>query len=481
MATSERRSIPFGAQFSPEQTPLPTLLDLVGKFSGDESRLNAAIQTTFFGRSDADEYNRWKLADNTLLALRDYGLLGEDKATPTELGSALIEMRSRESLLYETFAKHILLHRNGLAFVRAIQDELKSGRDLSLDTLPRVLKRRGLHVPPTGTHVSAMKGWLKQAGVFTGGRTSYDVDDDRLTSLIGGMSTDDIDALSDFDQVQRAFLKALARLPLGEWHASNLVAEAAEKAYAVAFPWKSIKSVVLDACFEAGFVEYRKTTGGRGAKPYLVRTTEKFVADVVEPLLNSYADPVGSRLREYMRTPMTRIVEELGSASKHVKGKALELLAVGLIFTLDLDFVAWRKRGTATGGAEVDVLAESARLIYSRWQIQCKNGKAILDDVAKEVGLAYHLNSNVILVLTTQRFSRDTYVFADSIMRKSNLQIVLLDHRDLRAITNSPANIFSLLERQAGHALQVKALPDAAISDAESQVDGKEDNGAKET
>src|SRR5207249_1390665 len=116
----------------------------------------------------------------------------------------------------------------------------------------------------------------------------------------------------------------------------------------------------------------------------------------------------------------------------------------------------------------------------SRWQIQCKNGKAILDDVAKEVGLAYHLNSNVILVLTTQRFSRDTYVFADSIMRKSNLQIVLLDHRDLRAITESPANIFSLLERQAGHALQVKALPGEAIAEAESQVDGKENNGTKE-
>jgi site-specific DNA-methyltransferase (cytosine-N4-specific) len=480
MPPSETRSLPFGAQFSPDQTPLPDLLTLLEKYAGNQNRLNEAIQASFFSDGDADAYNRRKKADNTLLALRNYGVLGEDKATPTDFGRTLIGLRTDEPTLYSTFARHILLNLNGLALVRVIQDELRAEREVSLNTLPYVLERRGLKVPPTATHISAMKGWLKQSGVFTGGRTSYEIDDGRVEELIGGLTTQELDALSDFDAVQRAFLKALLRLPLGEWHASNTVASAAEIAYGVQFPWKSIKSVVLDACFAAGFIQYRKTTEGRGAKPYEVRTTDKFVAEVVEPLLKSHSDPIGGRLREYLRTPMARIIENLSSDNKNIKGKALELLAVGLIFTLDLDFVGWRKRGTATGGAEVDVLAESARLIYSRWQIQCKNGRANLEDVAKEVGLAYHLNSNVILVLTTQRFSRDTNVFADSIMRKSNLQIVLLDSNDLAAITMSPANLFGVLHAHSRHALKVKALREGAVFEAESTTKGDTDNGGEE-
>lgn len=194
-----------------------------------------------------------------------------------------------------------------------------------------------------------------------------------------------------------------------------------------------------------------------------MRTTDKFKEEVVSPLLEGHQDRLGKRLREYLRTPMPKIVEDLSDARKHVKGKALELLAVGLIFTLDLQFVDWRKRGTATGGAEVDVLAESARLIFSRWQIQCKNGKATLEDVAKEVGLAYHLNSNVVLVLTTKLFSADTRDFADSIMRKSNLQIVLLDERDLHAIKQTPLNVFNVLLKESNHAMRIKQLPQAVV------------------
>lgn len=460
MRSRIRRTLPFGPQFSPEQTPLPDLLEIVAATGGDYSAMVRAIEDRFFLRNGTRSKWGWKKADNTTLALRDYGILDADKATPTVLGQELLALRANETALYEAFAKHILLHRNGLAFVRVIQDELAANREVSLSTLPRVLARRGLNVPATATHISSLKGWLKQAGIFTGGRTSYEVDQQRVEDLLGGLSETEVDAISDLDEIQRAFLRALARFPLGEWHASNEVAHVAEIAYGASFPWKSIKATVLDDCEAAGLVQSQKTTEGRGAKPYLVRTTEKFVAEVVEPLLAAYSDAFGSRIREYLRTSMEAIVDSLASPSKHVKGKALELLAIGLIFTLDLDFVDWRKRGTATGGAEVDVLAESARLVYSRWQIQCKNGRATLEDIAKEVGLAYHLNSNVILVLTTQRFSRDSYAFADSIMHKSNLQIVLLDTRHLQAFAGSRVSVFDALLQQSRHAMRVKRLPE---------------------
>ncbi len=60
----------------------------------------------------------------------------------------------------------------------------------------------------------------------------------------------------------------------------------------------------------------------------------------------------------------------------------------------------WKK----TGGFEVDVIVEGARLVFSRWQIQCKNtpdGKVSLEDIAKEVGLSIQIKSNVILVVRT--------------------------------------------------------------------------------
>lgn len=55
---------------------------------------------------------------------------------------------------------------------------------------------------------------------------------------------------------------------------------------------------------------------------------------------------------------------------------------------IDLDYVTTRLGGSATGGGEVDVIFESTRLVFSRWQIQCKNTARVgLDNVAKEVGL----------------------------------------------------------------------------------------------
>ena len=468
MPTTRKRDIPFGPQFSPEQTPLPKLLDILEREGGDYYRLRQAIETAFFSKGSATAHNRAKKADNTTLALRDYGVLQSDKATLTSLGLRLVELRHTPEQLYAEFARHILLNLSGLAFVRTVQDLLAAGKEVSLSTLPKALGLRGVRVPPTATHLSALKGWLKLAGVFEGGKTSYAVNESRLQELLGGLTSGDIDKLADLNAIQRAFLRALARFPTDKWSRSNEVAQLGETLYGVEFPWKSIASSVLETCQEAGYLEYRKTTRGRGAKPHLVRPTAKFAADILEPLLANYSDEIGARLRDLLRTPLTEIVKQLGETSKSVKGRALELLALYLMFSLDLEFVGWRKRGKETGGAEVDVLVESARLIFSRWQVQCKNGKATLEDVAKEVGLAYHLNTNVVLVLATKRVTSDAITFADSIMRKSNLQVIVLHEPHLRRIVASPSQLVETLTEHSRHTMQIKRLdlPEVRGSDA---------------
>ena len=458
MPRTAERDLPFGPQFSPEQTPLPELLDILSRASGDYERLRAAIQSAFFLGGTATPYNRAKKADNTTLALRDYGILQDDKATLTNFGARLVELRAQPERLYFEFGRHILLNLNGLVFVRTVQDMISGGNEVSLTTLPKALKARGVRVPATSTHISAIKGWLRLARVFEEGRASYAVNTDRLQELLGGLTSEELDALSDLSETQKAFLRALARFPASDWSRSNEVAGLAETLYGVEFPWKSIASSVLDDCRNAGFLEYKKTTGGRGAKPHLVRPTSKFAAEVLDPLLAKYQDPIGSRLRELLRMPIASIVADLGSNSRNTKGKALELLALHLMFSLDLEFVDWRKRSKETGGAEVDILVESARLTFSRWQIQCKNGKAVLEDVAKEVGLAYHLNSNVVLVLSTKRVSSEALNFAESIMRKSNLQIVVLDQSLFRRIVSSPGEVAKVLIEHSKRTMEIKRL-----------------------
>ena len=101
--------------------------------------------------------------------------------------------------------------------------------------------------------------------------------------------------------------------------------------------------------------------------------------------LKTQTDP---KLVALLRRPLPEILKELSDTDRHVKGLALEALAFKIMRLLDMDYVATRLRGAQTGGAEVDLVFQSARLVFSRWQIQCKNTPRVaLDDVAKEVGL----------------------------------------------------------------------------------------------
>ena len=128
---------------------------------------------------------------------------------------------------------------------------------------------------------------------------------------------------------------------------------------------------------------------------------------------------------------------------------------------IDLSYVGTRLRGEATGGAEVDPIFEGARLVFSRWQIQCKNtGRVSLDDVAKEVGLTHVLKSNAVVMVSTGRISEDARRYANRIMADSNLCIVMVDGDDLAVIEARPAAIVDVFNREARHAMDLKKLDD---------------------
>jgi hypothetical protein len=453
---TQKSDLPFGSEFSPSQIDLPILINLAFSHNGDAKGLQSAIERRYFSKhGGGDEKNKKKLAMNCRLGMKAYGII-DDNAFLTDFGHALYAVRDNESKLYETLARHILLNLNGMAFVQCIRDMTSAGEVVDLTTLREGLAERGIHYPSGGKHPSMMRLWLAKAGIFGGGR--WQIDNLRL-QIVLGTNPSDFNVLSRFSSEQRAFLLALANTGVHHPQPANDIARLAAATYGVKFPEKSLPKLVLTALVEAKYIKATKTTTGRGAKPFLVEPTEKLVLEIVTPLLEQLNRQTDPKLHDLLCKPLADILVEIESEERHVSGLALEALAFKLMRLLDMNYLATRLRAQSTGGAEVDLIFESARLVYSRWQVQCKNTDRVsLDDVAKEVGLTHFLKSNVIIIVSTGTIGSEARRYANKIMADSNLCIVMIDDSDLNKIRANPVCIVDIFNREAHHAMTLKKL-----------------------
>jgi len=467
---AKKSEVPFGAQLSPNQVSLPALLNIIHRNAGDRDKIAEDIRDVFFAthaQNSADpQIERLKIAGNTVIALQAYGLLDSDTAQPTELASELLAAaRESEDLLYERFAKHILIDLKGRVFVETLEAMQLAGDRISLPTIRKRLEQRGLYVPRGTVHISSMRLWLAKAGIFdpdvVSGPRIYHADRRRLKQILG-VGLDAIDELAQLNREQRAFLRALARIAESGPFAANNVADLATTLYGVEYNHKALPKTVLFPLQDIGYIEAEKTTRGRGAKSYEVRRTHKFLQEISEPILSAAAEEAGLVQKELFELPLSKILSDLDSSDTHIKGKALELLAIYFTRLLDLRFKGWRLRSADTGGAEVDVIVEGARLIFSRWQIQAKNTQTVrLDDVAKEVGLSLtFIYSNVVMLVTTGGFTSDAYEYANHVMKTSNLNVILLNGSDLNLLSQNPMEIVAILDSKAENALKVKERTD---------------------
>lgn len=448
--------LPFGSEFSPSQIELPTVLEFAHQQGGDWRTFEAAVKAKDFAANPTSEYNRGKLANNCKLGMIVYGIINRD-ASLTEFGKKLHSTRTDPVVLHAELARHILLNLHGMTLVQCVQDIQASGECVDLIKLREWLEERGIHFPRGGKHPSMMRLWLEKAGVFTSG---WNVSPTRLKELAGA-STEEVEALATLSPEQRAFLKTLANMAGPGPFASNDVEKLATATYGVHFNEKALPKQVLYPLEKAGFVTLERGTkeAGRGAKPFLVRATAKLQKEVLTPLLEQLEKQTASDLRPLLRKSMHEILHSLSAKDKHTRGLALEALAFKLMRLLDMDYVATRLRGVATGGAEVDLIFQSARLVFSRWQIQCKNTTRVtLEDVAKEVGLTHMLKSNVIVVVSTGEIGPGAKGYANKVMGDSNLCIVLINGGDLKAIEANPAAIVNVFNREAAHAMKLKIL-----------------------
>ncbi|MBD3308170.1 hypothetical protein GF339_17135 [candidate division KSB3 bacterium] len=451
-----KSDLPFGSEFSPNQIHLPTILELVVRYQGDKNGFERSLKDTFFKDNTTSERNKQKLAMNLRLSLKAYQIIDDDIRF-TDFGELLYRFRNESEKLYSELAKHILLKLHGLTLVQCVQDMEAAGEKVDLIKLREWLQERGIHFPRGGKHPSMMRLWLQKAGVFT---QKWRVNEARLIEL-AGITSEELDALAQLTPEQKAFMKALVNQGEQESYLSNDIEQLASATYGIKFNEKMLPKTVLYPLRDLGYIALERGTKspGRGAKPFLVYPTEKLTREIILPILEQLEKQVHSDLRPLLRKPFTEILDELNDNHTYIRGLALEALAFKLMRIIDLDYVATRLRGSMTGGAEVDLIFESSRLVFSKWQIQCKNASSVrLDDIAKEVGLTHVLKSNVIVIVSTGEIGPAAREYANKIMTDSNLAIIMIDRIDIESIVKTPSFIVHAFNREAKHAMQLKKI-----------------------
>ena len=197
--------------------------------------------------------------------------------------------------------------------------------------------------------------------------------------------------------------------------------------------------------------------------------TVKGTNEILKPLIANLA-----QLTELTSTELNRtfddVVYDLGSEDKHIKGKALELLSVWIIRLLGLRFSAWRLRHyQSTGGGEVDVMAASDKIVYNRWQIQCKNQKTAvgIEVIAKEVGLTFLTKADIVMVVTTSQFAKDAVNYANQVNDNARYYIILLEGEDIQRIVADRTRIVDILNLKARRTFAKREL---GISDFDEEI-----------
>lgn len=450
--------VPYSQQFTPEQTPLKRLLPVLRQNAGASGKLKRAIAGAFF----KEKASPAKLAGNTLISLKTYGIIDADGAL-TNFGEQLLALQDDLPRAYALIAKRLLVDMGGVGVVETLREMSGAGLKIELKSLPDELAHRGIEASSNSSDLSGVLGWLREGKVLL---NKYDVNDEQYSALIG-TPTGTLQALKGLSGEQIGFLRAMVALNVTSWTPYNTICLHAEALYAgeIRFNWKDIVKLVLQPLNAAGLIEIRKkakqdqdTPEGRGGKPTDVRPTGRFEKELAEPLLSALYKSAGyAEIRAIRSKPLGEIVEDIEGTDTNRSGKALEFLAIRLCQLLDLDFLGWRETDEEVAcGGEVDALLHSARLTYSRWQVQCKVGKITLEAVSKEVGMKDVTLANVILVVGTKKATDSALTYRQRIVSTSNLNIIIIDGPLLQSILKDQTQLVEVLRRQAENALKMK-------------------------
>lgn len=446
-------TLPFGTQFSPNQIELPKLLQLVIDHEGDDTApLITAIMNTFFSTNATEQ--RQNMAGNCKNSLVAYGILKNGGGVHiTALGRQLHEIAD-ETEQCEILAKHILTNLNGMILIDVLRDMSRNGERISKESVVEALNSRGFRLSRTSNNVPVMKLWLNKAGVLHGWR----INEHKLSELTE-LSEGEFRLLRTLRPGQYYFLRALCNIVSENYQRASEIRQLAAATYGITFTESTFSQSIIRPLADKGLIEIQRTTGGHGVRTPLVKLTELTKREIVLPLLQQLEGTLDKEVIEYLQKPLTELRRDIDSTDIYLKGLALEAFAIRIMRTIGLDFIQTRLKGNETAGAEVDVLFDSSRLLYSRWQVQCKNTPRVsLDQIAKEIGLSHVLKTNAIVIMTTGVVSEKAREYATQIMKTMNLCIIIIEGSDIDAIIEEPTKILAIFNRESLNAKHIKVF-----------------------
>jgi hypothetical protein len=455
MATSENKesAIPVGTGFSPNVIDLPKYLEAIIGHSGDPEAIVEATSTPPVYTGKVPDTERRKR--HPMEAGAQYGLLTSGDYKATDLARRFADIDDEETL-YEEFARHILLDLGGLRVIEGAREMRMDGRNVTGDDLSEYLTQQGFRVGVHNTAINSIRLWLAKAGLLPEDSGSSDawLPDPSVKEELVGLSDDMIASIAQLSDKEIKYLKMLCRTTLGqkEWLNAAEVRDAAEDAFGIRYDRQSLPDEVLRPLAEAGLVEYETqgTTSGTSSR---VRPTSKLEEDVVERFLENTLEYLNQPLTAYYRKRPKDIYEALEANDPYRKGQALEAYTIYLMRLLGLRFLGWRQRAVHDSHGQVDVLMGGLYgAVPTTWQVQCKNRPSEVigsDVVAREVGLVSITNATQILIVANAPVKDTAREFAEKVMRKSPVNIYLLDEEDFQKVVESPTALYRILKTQS--------------------------------
>ncbi len=440
--------LPYGVDFPPEKINISEVLQMALCLEGKDAR-------KLVEELDKKYFDNVSMAANCKNSMVAYGILQSGGGVHLSgFGNTLVSLSTDEER-YDTMAKHILTNLNGLMFIEAIRTLRIGGERPSLERLADTLNLMGCEpLSKTNKHVATMKKWLEKANVLDG----WEIKETKLTCL-AGVENDQVEILKGLSVTQIVFLRALCNADADGYQNAAKIRDLAEISFNVIFPGKQFSAQIINPLVEKGLIEKKPSLSSHGGNAPEVKIADAVKEQVQASILGQIQVLAGVEVIPYCQKSLIELRMEIDSSDTHKKGLALEAFAIKMMRIVNLDFAGTRVKGSQTGGAEVDVLFDTTRLNYSRWQVQCKNSpKVSLDQVAKEVGLSHVLKTNVIVILTTGKAATPAKEYADTIMCEMNLCIVFIESDDIDEILKEPSSIVKILEREAKKAKQVKLL-----------------------
>lgn len=361
----------------------------------------------------------------------------------------------------EALIAHVVATRNGMMIIEAVRALNRRAEPVSKVTLKRELQLLGVEgLSQATTDHTTLLNWMAAAGLVDKSANFLPVD--AALKRVLGVTSEERAEIAALPLEQQIFLKILRRVAEAEADhtaPAKLVTDECLRDYPTRFDEDQLSKKVLKPLEAAGWITLSNRTEGRGAKSGLVTATPKLLEVPFSAVVPDFDEVVPADLRDKIDLPRAEIQRLLSSEATYDRGLGLELLALRMMIDLGLQPRSFRQRSKDTAYAEVDLTAEGAQLLFSRWNIQCKCTKSnvSLGDVAKEVGLAIYGKSHVIAVVTTSDFSREAINYAREITASTHLQFLLINGPVVKAyLDTGPATLHAFVARNAARVMTEK-------------------------